>query len=85
MSTPEAEKPKRRSPHVKREHVRLAVAALLGVLITAFALLNLDSVEVNWILGTWSTPLIVVIVVSLLFGVAIDRFLVVRSARRHRR
>ncbi len=29
-----------------------------------FALLNLDEVEVNWLIGTWQTPLIVVIALS---------------------
>ena len=33
-----------------------------------FAALNLDEVDVNWILGTWSTPLIVVIALSMLIG-----------------
>jgi uncharacterized integral membrane protein len=59
------------------EKVRLAVAGTLGGLTVAFALLNLDRVKVNWILGTWETPLIVVIGISLLvgglFGFAIAR------------
>jgi uncharacterized integral membrane protein len=42
----------------------LALAAL-GI---AFAALNLDEVDVNWILGTWETPLIVVIAVSMVIG-----------------
>lgn len=33
-----------------------------------FAVLNVDKVDVNWLLGTWSTPLIVVILVSMLIG-----------------
>lgn len=33
-----------------------------------FAALNLDEVEVNWILGTWGTPLIVVIALSMVVG-----------------
>lgn len=32
---------------------------------TLFAVLNFDSVDVNWIFGTWSTPLIVAIVLRL--------------------
>lgn len=36
-----------------------------------FAVLNLDDVSVNWIVATWSTPLIVVIVVCLAIGAAI--------------
>lgn len=33
-----------------------------------FAAVNLDEVEVNWILGTWETPLIVVIALSMVVG-----------------
>lgn len=40
----------------------------LTVLMTLFAVLNLDKVSVNWIVGTWRTPLIIVIAVSLLIG-----------------
>jgi uncharacterized integral membrane protein len=41
---------------------------VLGALGAAFALLNLDEVAVNWIVGTWRTPLIIVIAVSVLVG-----------------
>ena len=34
----------------------------------AFAVVNLDEVDVNWLLGTWETPLIVVIALSMLVG-----------------
>lgn len=42
----------------------VAVSALAA----AFAVLNVDEVDVNWILGTWSTPLIIVIAISILIG-----------------
>ena len=29
---------------------------------------NVDEVDVNWVLGTWSTPLIVVIALSMVIG-----------------
>jgi uncharacterized integral membrane protein len=48
----------------KRQVAVLALAGVGGV----FAALNLDEVDVNWILGTWSTPLIVVIALSMLIG-----------------
>jgi lipopolysaccharide assembly protein A len=38
--------------------------------VALFAVLNLDEVEVNWIFGTAQTPLIIVIAVSFLLGVA---------------
>ena len=47
------------------ETTRLAVALVAGALIAVFAVLNTDEVEVNWIIGTAKTPLIIVIVVSL--------------------
>jgi uncharacterized integral membrane protein len=61
---------------------RLAAAGVLGALAIAFALVNTKEVEVNWILGSWSTPLIIVIAVSFLVGVAADRLSVVRRSRR---
>ena len=48
----------------KRQIAGLALAAFGA----AFAALNLDEVEVNWILGTWETPLIIVIALSMLIG-----------------
>lgn len=47
---------------------RPIAALLLGGLGAAFALVNTDEVDVNWLLGTWSTPLIVVIAVSTVIG-----------------
>jgi uncharacterized integral membrane protein len=52
----------------RREQLRTVAAVGLGGLAAAFAVLNIDEVEVNWILGTWSTPLIIVIAVSLVAG-----------------
>jgi uncharacterized integral membrane protein len=48
----------------KRQVGLIGLAGVGGV----FAALNLDEVEVNWILGTWDTPLIVVIALSMLIG-----------------
>lgn len=44
---------------------------VLAVLIILFAVLNLDKVEINWIIGTWETPLIFVIAVSGVLGAAV--------------
>ena len=57
----------------KRQIAALGLAGL-GI---AFAALNLDEVDVNWILGTWETPLIIVIALSILVGAALG-FLVSR-------
>lgn len=66
----------------RRERARLAVGLVVGALLTAFALLNLDGVKVHWIVGTGQTPLIVVIAVAFACGMALDRLLV--RVRRHR-
>ena len=42
-----------------------------GGLLAAFAVLNTGEVEVNWIFGSFSTPLIIVILVCLAAGLAI--------------
>jgi uncharacterized integral membrane protein len=61
----------------RREQARTIAAVALGGLGAVFAVLNVDEVEVNWILGTWSTPLIIVIALSILIGAALG-FLVGR-------
>lgn len=48
----------------KRQVAAVGLAALGGV----FAALNFDEVEVNWVFGTWDTPLIVVIALSMVVG-----------------
>jgi lipopolysaccharide assembly protein A len=59
---------------VERRQIGALVLAGAGV---AFAVANLDEVKVNWLLGTWETPLIVVIAVSMVVGAALG-FLVSR-------
>ncbi len=49
------------------ERRQIAVVVLAGIG-GVFAAVNLDEVEVNWILGTWETPLIVVIALSMVVG-----------------
>jgi uncharacterized integral membrane protein len=72
--------PKRR----RREQARTAGLVLLAVLITLFAVLNLNSVKVNWIFGSGEAPLIIVIVVSVLVGIVLT-YLVDRRASNRRR
>jgi uncharacterized integral membrane protein len=52
----------------RKEQARQALAFGLGGLAVLFAVLNLDEVKVHWIVGTGSTPLIVVIAVCLAVG-----------------
>ena len=64
----------------RRDRKRLIGAFVLGGLAVLFAVLNLDDVEVSWIIGTWETPLIVVIAVSILIGAAIGAMLTRRRS-----
>jgi uncharacterized integral membrane protein len=59
---------------VEKRQIGVVVLAGAGI---AFAVANLDEVKVNWLLGTWETPLIVVIALSMLVGAALG-FLVSR-------
>ncbi|HEU4657080.1 MAG TPA: LapA family protein [Capillimicrobium sp.] len=67
MTTDSQHTPERRD---RRETVRQVGALVVGGLIVLFAVLNLDDVEVNWIVGTWTTPLILVIGVAFVLGIA---------------
>ena len=69
------------SSHAASDRRKQIAAAILGGLGVLFAALNLGEVQVNWILGTWSTPLVLVIVVSFLLGVAGGLLLARRRAR----
>jgi len=53
---------------VEKRQIGALVLAGAGV---AFAVVNLDEVKVNWLLGNWRTPLIVVIATSMLVGAAL--------------
>jgi hypothetical protein len=52
----------------RRERARTVAASAHGGLGAVFAVLNFDDVDVNWVFGTWSTPLIVVIALSFVLG-----------------
>ncbi|HEY7961001.1 MAG TPA: hypothetical protein VID29_03675 [Solirubrobacteraceae bacterium] len=79
---PEAAPEGRRTRRNTRELLRTGGAVLLAVLITLFAVLNLEKVEVNWIFGSGKAPLIIVIVVSLLVGIVLTHFAERRLSKR---
>jgi uncharacterized integral membrane protein len=58
----------------RRELARTGALVVVAVLITLFAVLNLKDVKVNWIFGKSQTPLIIVIVISLLVGILLTHF-----------
>ena len=66
------------------DRARLTAAAILGGLLAVFAVLNLGDVSVNWIVTSGQTPLILVIVIAFLLGIAVDRLVVVRARRKRR-
>jgi uncharacterized integral membrane protein len=70
------------SPAPRRERARLIAGLILGGLGLAFALVNLRNVKVDWIAGSGHSPLILVIAVSVLIGVGIDRIAVSRARKR---
>jgi uncharacterized integral membrane protein len=55
----------------RKERARLVAVASVSAVAALFAVLNLDEVEVNWIVGKFDTPLIVVVAVSVLIGAAL--------------
>jgi uncharacterized integral membrane protein len=71
-----------RLPAPRRERARLIAGVGLGGLGVVFALINLSDVKVDWIVGSAHSPLILVIAVSVLIGVAIDRLAVIRARKR---
>jgi uncharacterized integral membrane protein len=61
---------RRRPSLLAKENRRLLYGLIIGAVVAAFAVANLDEVDVNWLFGTWQTPLIIVIAVSFALGAA---------------
>jgi uncharacterized integral membrane protein len=66
----------------RRERGRTGLLVVLAIIATLFAVLNVNSVKVDWIFGSGRAPLIVVIVISLLIGVVLTHFAERRAGRR---
>ena len=45
-------------------NAKLVLLGIFALLLVVFGVLNTDDAQVNWILGTWETSLIVVILLS---------------------
>ncbi len=58
----------------QRETARTAALVLLAILITLFAVFNLDEVKVSYVFGSGRAPLIIVIVISVLVGIVLAYF-----------
>ena len=74
----QAQRPRRS----RREQSRTAALLALSILITLFAVLNIDEAKVNWIVGSGHAPLIIVIAISLLVGIVLAHFAQRRAGRR---
>lgn len=58
----------------------LLVGLLFAIIVSAFAIVNVDSVPVNYIFGTTELPLILVILFSALLGAIISIFVAMFKA-----
>jgi uncharacterized integral membrane protein len=72
----------RHGARLSRERLRSGALVILAVLITLFAVFNLDEVKVHWIFGSGKAPLIIVIVVSVLVGIVLSHFAERRFSKR---
>ncbi len=68
----------------RSEQARTASLVVLAVLGAVFAVLNLHQVTVDWIVDSGKAPLIVVIAISTLSGMALS-YLAGRGSRKRRR
>jgi uncharacterized integral membrane protein len=87
QATPPQEPTGAKAPRrTNKENGRLIAAGTIGGLVVAFALLNTNEVQVNWLVSKQQTPLIVVIavafVVGLAFGFGYSKMSARRSAKR---
>ncbi len=67
----------------QRETARTASLVVLAILLTLFAVFNLKEVRVSYVFGSGHAPLIVIIVVSVLFGIVLT-YLAERLQRKKR-
>lgn len=65
----------------RKERNRRIAALVVGVIIVVFAIVNTDKVKVDWIVTSSSTPLIIVIAVSFLLGLAVGYLVRGRRAK----
>lgn len=68
----------------QRELARTASLVVLAILLTLFAVFNLKEVKVSYVFGSGHAPLIVIIVVSVLFGIVLT-YLAERLQRKRAR
>jgi uncharacterized integral membrane protein len=73
----------KRERRSRGERMRAAGPLILAAIFIVFAVLNLNQVKVDWVVGSGHAPLIIVIVISLLIGIVLTHF-AERVGRRRR-
>jgi len=66
----------------RRDSARAGALVVLAIVMTLFAVLNVKTVRVNWIIGSGQAPLIIVIAISLLVGIVLTHFAERRARKR---
>jgi uncharacterized integral membrane protein len=69
----------------RRETARTVFGIAVLVVAVVFAVVNLDSVKVDWIVGSSHAPLIIVIAISVIVGLVLGRLGERSGVRRRRR
>jgi uncharacterized integral membrane protein len=67
----------------RKVNVKLILFGVLGAVLVLFALLNTHEVGVDYVFNTWSTSLIVVILVSAVIGFVMGFLVRSHLANRH--
>ena len=67
-----------------RETARAGGLVVLAVLLTLFAVFNLKEVKVSYVFGSGKAPLIVLIVISVLFGIVLTYLAERLQRKKHR-
>ena len=71
QATPGGQRPGRLDKRSRRELARTGALVVLAILVTLFAVFNLDKVKVSYVFGSGRAPLIIVIVISVLIGIVL--------------
>jgi uncharacterized integral membrane protein len=71
QAPPGGQRPGRLDKRNRRELARTGALVVLAILVTLFAVFNLDEVKVSYVFGSGRAPLIIVIVISVVIGIVL--------------
>ena len=71
-------------PSGRVDHAKVVAALIIAAVVVVFAVLNLTHVRIHYVFGSGRTPLIVVIAITFLCGMAVDRLIALRRRRSSR-